>query len=41
MEESWEDPDLDDLGGVDVTGSAGRSAEDARQAGDDAVDGLD
>jgi ATP-dependent DNA helicase DinG len=42
MEESWERPeDFDDLGGVDVTGSAGGSAEEARQAGDDAVDGLD
>ena len=38
MEESWEDPDLDD---PDAFESAGGSAEDARQAGDDAVAGLD
>ena len=37
MEESWVDPDLDDLGGSDVIGSSA----DARQAGDDAVDALD
>ena len=56
MEESWDDPDFDDLGGVDlggvdlggvdlggvdVIGSSGGSAGDARQTGDDAVDGLD
>jgi len=39
VDESWED-----VGGfdeVDVSGPAGGSAEDARQAGDDGVDGLD
>ncbi len=42
MEESWEGPeDLDDFEGLDVLGSAAGSAEDARQAGDDAVAVLD
>ena len=46
VEESWEDPDFDDLGGddlggSDVIGAVGGSAADARQSGDDAVDGLD
>ena len=38
MEESWIDPDRDDL---DSTGAPGGSAPDARQAGDDAVEALD
>jgi len=39
MEESWDQSeDIDEL---DVFESAGGSAEDARQAGDDAVAGLD
>jgi len=42
MDDDWEGPeDLDDFEGVDVIGSAGGSAEDARQAGDDGVAGLD
>jgi ATP-dependent DNA helicase DinG len=40
MEESWEDPDLDDLGDFDIDPGSGSAAE-ARQAGDDAVAGLD
>src|SRR5271169_6328101 len=40
MEESWEGPDLDDLGDVDIDPGSG-SAEEARQAGDEAVAGLD
>ena len=39
MEESWED--VEGLDEADVFGPAGGSAEDARQAGDDGVDGLD
>ena len=39
MEESWED--VEGFDEVDVFGPAGGSAEDARQAGDDGVDGLD
>ena len=41
MEESWIDPDLDGLDELDVFGSPGGSAEEARQAGDDGVAGLD
>jgi ATP-dependent DNA helicase DinG len=42
MEDSWDGPeDLDDFEGLDVIGSGGGSAENARQAGDDAVHGLD
>jgi ATP-dependent DNA helicase DinG len=40
MEESWEDPDLDDFGDLNIDGGSGSAAE-ARQAGDDAVAGLD
>ncbi len=40
MEETWEDPDLDDLGNLDMDVGGGAAA-DARQAGDDAVAGLD
>src|SRR3974390_2989245 len=38
MEESWIDPDRDDL---DSTGAPGGSAPDARQAGDDAFEAPD
>ena len=41
MEESWEGPEDLDFESLDVLGSAGGSAEDARQAGDDAVAVLD
>ena len=43
MEESWDesDPEPDVLDELDVFGSPPGSAEEARQAGDDAVDGLD
>jgi ATP-dependent DNA helicase DinG len=41
VEESWDGPeDFDDFDGIDVTGSAGASVADARQAGDDAVAAL-
>src|ERR1039457_1730851 len=40
MEESWEDPDLDDLGDLDIDPGSGSAAE-ALQAGDDAVAALD
>ena len=47
MEESWDEPETesesepDGLDELDVFGSPGGSAEEARQAGDDAVAGLD
>jgi ATP-dependent DNA helicase DinG len=45
MEERWDDPDVepepDGLDELDVFGSPGGSAGDARQAGDDGVAGLD
>jgi ATP-dependent DNA helicase DinG len=47
MEESWDEPEPesesepDGLDELDVFGSPGGSAEEARQAGDDAVAGLD
>ena len=41
VEESWDGhEDLDDLAGIEIIGSAGGSAADARQAGDDAVEAL-
>ena len=43
MEESWNEPEYgpDDFEELDVLGSPGGSAADARQAGDDAVEALD
>ncbi len=43
MEESWDETEFvpDDFEELDVIGSSGGSAADARQAGDDAVEGLD